>query len=442
MASPEPMQQDPLLLLRQSIASDSPAIPTTSEAVSSAASVDLSLAKTTYLQFSSPHQVSIPLTTPTRFISSDQPVDLRSIYFAWLKREVAIPEYNASALALNADLAGEGGAGGRVQNLAFVERLDLITWLEGASEESEYIKPLASDTAGAAASTQVASGAVGVIAPVPSGAAGRQGKTIDPRLAEIYNGERRMGDRNSILRGIKPTVRITSCFRLYVIDHRYQDFSHVRKMVAPFTARKSQHPAAANIANNTSLAMNPKASSRRPDPIILLSPSASSLLRMSNIKSFLEGGVYTPPESSMSTSSSTASILHIARLLPSIDPVRPIRFILVDTPEQFKPEYWSRVVAVFTTGQVWQFKSYKWQHPTELFKHTMGIYVGWRGEQVPDTAKGWGRGVMSTALEKWNPAAGSSARWRDREIVESIWKGIEDNMRHKGWTKDLGPTAI
>jgi parafibromin len=198
--------QDPLVLLRQSIASDSPCIPTTAEDASSASSVDLSLATASYLRFSSPIQTSISLTTLTRFISSNKPVDLRSIYFAWLKRETAIPEYNAQALALNAELSAEGGAGGEVQNLAFVERLDLITWLEGASEESEYIKPLASDTSSAAASAQVASGVVGGIAPVTSGAVGRQGKSLDPRLAEIYNGERKMGDRNSVLRGIKPTV--------------------------------------------------------------------------------------------------------------------------------------------------------------------------------------------------------------------------------------------
>jgi parafibromin len=162
---------------------------------------------------------------------------------------------------------------------------------------------------------------------------------------------------------------------------------------------------------------------------------------MSNIKSFLESGIYTPPESSISTSSSSATLLHISRVLPSIDPVRPIRFIIVDTPEQFKPEYWSRVVAVFTTGQKWQFKSYKWQDPAELFNKTMGVYVGWRGEHIPQEVKGWGRGVLSSSLEKWNAGAGTSARWRDREVVEAIWKGIEDNMRHKGWTKDLGPTV-
>jgi len=96
-------------------------------------------------------------------------------------------------------------------------------------------------------------------------------------------------------------------------------------------------------------------------------------------------------------------------------------------------------VAVFTTGQTWQFKSYKWQEPTKLFRETLGVYVGWRGEPAPDTVRGWGRGVLSTQLEKWTAAGGTSSRWRDREIVESIWKHVEDNMRNKGWTKDSGP---
>jgi len=216
----------------------------------------------------------------------------------------------------------------------------------------------------------------------------------------------------------------------------------VRKLAAPFNARKAAHAAAANIQSNPTLAHNPKAPARRPDPIILLSPSASSLLRMSNIKSFLESGTYVPAESSSSTSSSSASILHISRLLPSVDASRPIRFIIVDTPEQFKPEYWSRVVAVFTTGQVWQFKSYKWQHPTELFRHTLGVYVGWRGDQLPDTVRGWGRGVLSTQVDKWSPGAGAASRWRDREVVEGIWKAIEDNMRNKGWRRDSGPMSV
>lgn len=239
--------QDPLLALRRAIAASSLPSPTTSpdpseEEQSKHTTEDLATA--THLYFRQPTAQALPLTSATRFVSasSDSVVDLRSIFFAWQKKDVAIPEYIASAQELNEALkqkqgAGEGGEA-QVQNLVFVERLDLITWLEGASDDSEYIKPLEGAAAAAAeaaaaaasahaqaqasASADIASGAAGGVSSVPSGgagapaqapaAAGAQGgrapKQIDPRLQEIYNGERKMGDRNSVLRGIKPTVRL------------------------------------------------------------------------------------------------------------------------------------------------------------------------------------------------------------------------------------------
>ena len=208
MAEGSTAQVDPLLILRSSIASSNPPVPTTSADASAATATD-NLALATHLHFSSPSHQTYELSAPTRFVSSSTPVDLRSIYFAWQKKDVAIPDYIASAQQLTEELAAPGGAGGKVQNLVFVERLDLITWLEGASDESEYITPLEGEAgrAAAAGAAMVASGAVGGAAAVAS-AGGRAGKTIDPRLQEIYNGERKMGDRNTMLRGIKPTVRI------------------------------------------------------------------------------------------------------------------------------------------------------------------------------------------------------------------------------------------
>jgi parafibromin len=191
---------DGLVLLRQSISSNAPFIPSAS---ADASATEVPLSQATHLRF--PNQdVAVPIDNPTRFVSHDKPVDLRSIYFAWLNREVAIPEYNASATKLNDELAVAGGSG-KVQNLGFIERLDLITWLEGASEESEYIKPLASDkdAATAGAATTAATGAVSSATQARSGRG-----TMDPRLVGIYNGERRMGDRNTVLRGNKPTVCI------------------------------------------------------------------------------------------------------------------------------------------------------------------------------------------------------------------------------------------
>src|SRR4051812_31986818 len=96
---------DPLLLLRQSIASASNIIPTTSaDTASSATTPEASLSQATHLLFTHPARVAIPIDAPTRFVSNQKAVDLRSIYFAWLNREVAIPEYNASATKLNEEL--------------------------------------------------------------------------------------------------------------------------------------------------------------------------------------------------------------------------------------------------------------------------------------------------------------------------------------------------
>lgn len=208
MTTTQASSYDPLISLRLSIASNAPPTPTTSPDPPSLSTTTSNLSSATHLHFTLPEPHSFPLDAPTRFISSDNPVDLRSIYFAWQKKDVEIRDYIASAQQLNDELGGADGAGAasKVQNLVFVERLDLITWLEGASDESEYIKGLETDGS-AAKPAQLASGAVGGVSAVPSGAAGaRPGRHIDPRLQEIYNLERKMGDRNSILRGIKPTV--------------------------------------------------------------------------------------------------------------------------------------------------------------------------------------------------------------------------------------------
>lgn len=218
MATSDPLLSDALLSLRRAISSSSATVPTTSGELSTDASTD-DLAKATHLYFSQPIPHILPITTPTRFISSETPVDLRSIYFAWQKKDDPVPDYIASAQQLNEALGGEQ----KVKNLVFIEKADLITWLEGASEESEYIKPLEGvDGEGKTAEgeAQVATGAAGVPT-VPSGGAagaqvatGRPVKAIDPRLQEIYNGERKMGDRNSVLRGIKPTVRLSRHLQL------------------------------------------------------------------------------------------------------------------------------------------------------------------------------------------------------------------------------------
>jgi parafibromin len=194
-----PADLDPLLLLRQSIAANSAIFPTASD---DASAPEVELSKATHLTFTAPSRISLPITTPTRFVSGDTAVDLRSIYFLWVKREVPIPEYNNAATKLDNELQDN-----KIHRPSYFERIELIAWLEGSSEESESIKPLAGDKDGATSNAAAALASKGAAAPAIGSTVGRSGKgTLDPRLAVIYNSERKMGDRNSVLRGIKPTV--------------------------------------------------------------------------------------------------------------------------------------------------------------------------------------------------------------------------------------------
>lgn len=202
---------DPLLLLRTSLgAAKAPVLTTSSDTSTALENETSSFSTATHLYFPYPTPQCLSLTTQTRFTTSSDPagpIDLRSIFFAWTQKDIIVTEYIANATELNASLPEEE----KIRNLPFVEKIDLIAWLEGASDVSEYIKvdedlSAADGAAGIAAGAGVAlEGGTGVgVTQTSSG--GRPIKVIDARLQVIYNGERKLGDHNTILRGIKPTV--------------------------------------------------------------------------------------------------------------------------------------------------------------------------------------------------------------------------------------------
>ncbi|XP_014553043.1 hypothetical protein COCVIDRAFT_18995 [Bipolaris victoriae FI3] len=419
MAAAEAEVADALYNLRLSIKANAIPILTTSATPTPADTVtDLAQATHISFNFDSGQHRNFALNTPTRFAPDGKPVDLRSCYFAWLNKDASVTDYFAAVQTLNEELPS--GAGGSVQNLTFAQKIELIAWLSGETESSDSIAAVDGGALSAAAGDAAAiAGGKGV--PVDGGKGikvGSAGGMMDARLLQIYDGERKMGDHNSVLRGTKNV-----------------DFSPYRKIAATFLRARPSDPKVP--APQPALVANlQKRPQRRLQPIILLSPSASSLLRTSNVKTFLSDGVFVPPNTTDSSSTSaSANMIQIQRLLPSISS-QPLTFICVDSTASFKPTYWSRVVGIFTTGQLWQFKSYKYTQPAELFANYPGIYVGWSSEEPPETVKQLGRGVLPVAVDKWTGS--EKGRWRDREVVERIWGRIEDGMRKGGWTRD-GP---
>ncbi len=427
MATSNDLPPDPLNLLRKSIATDSAPTPSTSDDPSTQAELDISLAEATFLVFNftqaeeGGHHVAIPISQKTRFESkaAAKAVDLRSVYFTWQNKDLQTIGYINAVTAINEELK-KAGKQETVTSLSFQERTDLVNWLQGdiAENACEFIRSLDDNDVTRKQADDAAALVAGGDEDVEmrdaglSDAAAR--KKEEELLRAIYAAERKLGDRNTLLRGSKA-----------------QDYTATRERCAKIFLKRSstltnQPNAAPVLTNNPALRPPVKAPQpgRRPEPIILLSPSASSLLRMPNIKSFLVDGIYQPPDS---TTSSGANILHLQRRLSDDISKHPVRFILVDSPEHFRHDYWERVVAVFTTGQTWQFKNYKWQNPADLFANALGIYVGWKGEVVPETVKGWGRGVLTVQVDK------GKDRWRDREVVEDIWRAVDGKLREKGW---------
>jgi parafibromin len=119
---------DPLLLLRHSLtARQTPTLHSSSDASSPPLPND-SLAQATHLRFPLA-KLTLGLDTPTRFQrKTPEPLtfSLREIFFAWLLQAESTADYIAKCQELG------------INNLTFLEKADLSTWLEGG-DSSDYI---------------------------------------------------------------------------------------------------------------------------------------------------------------------------------------------------------------------------------------------------------------------------------------------------------------
>lgn len=214
MATTVDTPHDALNLLRSSIAGSKLPIPTSSaDATTNTDAVSIEEAQ--YLLFNTQHagdgesHVSLDLKAPTRFISqrTNAPLDLISVYFCYLNKDLGVGDYITATQALN-DRRTKNGLS-IVTNVAFAEKLDLTSWLDGESNESEFIKRLddnADTRRQAEGAADVARGGEDVEMGEAGRSASKTGPREEERMREIYGSERSMGDRNSVLHGIKPTV--------------------------------------------------------------------------------------------------------------------------------------------------------------------------------------------------------------------------------------------
>ncbi|CCG84220.1 protein of unknown function [Taphrina deformans PYCC 5710] len=365
--------QDPLVLLQRAVAkgSNRPALiledGSHTEAIDSAVSVRLS------------DDDSLPLNIETRVIRDDKPIDLRTVIFAYINKDLSSADY-IQACAAKA-----------LTHLTFVERTELLSYINGTAEDS-----------------QLAS-----IVPLNNAKRSADG---------TQEGQVKRGRSDAVTK-IYAQEHVTKPFSFCLHGSKEVDFSSVqREARETFLISKTSRFSASLAAPG---AKKDKPKNRLRDPIILLSPSASSLITMHNVKKFLEDGVFVPPEVAAKETGGPAPELLSLAYKSKLQTGKTLRFVVVENTDKFKPDYWDRLLVVFTTGQAWQFKPYaqSFSDPRSLFHKTKGVLVRYRDEPTNQAERDWN--IQGIQVDR-------QSRYNDRVTVSALWDSIERWMEEKG----------
>ncbi|KIK70719.1 hypothetical protein GYMLUDRAFT_32758 [Collybiopsis luxurians FD-317 M1] len=337
--------------------------------------------------------------------------------------------------------------------VSVTERKVVVDWLEGSIDSSERLVDLEKVTAATKAADSVASGSTTPPSTPPthlkqlysspskyppatpnahssssnSKAFGSPVKrkyvpdmTDIDSVKKIRTQEIQLGDRNSVLRGIKKN-----------------NFSNVRTQFAEKLKKMKEGSNKVAPAPSSSLmpGMDSKMMSqkKRPTwPIIMISSSPTALITMYNVKKFLQESTFEPTENARARAQAEGNlrpddVIVIDRRLTHIESsgketVFQQRYIVIDSQDaltKFGPDAWDRVVCVMTTGQAWQFRPYKWSEPKVLFHHVKGIYVSWANEPPNTKIKDWN--VTELKIDQ-------QRRHIDKSVVAHFWKMLDDWM--------------
>lgn len=365
--------QDPLTLLQQSVANngEQPALyledGSQTQEIEAAVSVNFG------------NGGSVLITAETRFLKDEKPLDFRTVIFAYINRELPSADYIQACATKN------------LIHLTFVERNELLSYINGTAQESQLTSILPSKNAKR---------------PADGTQEGQPKRERSEAVAKIYAQE-----------------HITKPFSYCLHGTKEVDFSSVQREARDtFLISKTSRPSA-SLAITGAKPDKPK--SRLRDPIILLSPSASSLITMHNVKKFLEEGIFVPPEIAARDTGGPAPELLSLAYKSKLQAGKTLRFVVVENTDKFKPDYWDRLLVVFTTGQAWQFKPYaqSFSDPRSLFHKTKGILVRYRDEPTNQAERDWN--IQGIQVDR-------QSRYNDRVTVSALWDSLERWIEEKG----------
>lgn len=305
---------------------------------------------------------SFPLDETTAFQNEGVSQPLRAVVFCWMHDKSSIVDYKNACLENS------------VPDFKFLVKAELTTWLAGNSDTCQFLADL----------------------PAENGEVETKKRKADPQLERIAAFEENAIDHNAALRGDKNIV-----FKNLISD--------AKRFAGQLKKAKAKPSRSTQITS-------------KKQPIIIVSPATTALLSLGNIKEFLETGRFVEPKPGLRPELGVVTISHPSdRLLNAAHTI-----MVVDNVDMFtKPEYWDRVVAIFTTGQAWQFAKYKYSKPEALFQKYAGFYMAYQGDVVPRQIEDWN--VLVVKVDR------GEKRFRDKMIVRDLWVNLEKTLVAKGY---------
>jgi parafibromin len=101
-------------------------------------------------------------------------------------------------------------------------------------------------------------------------------------------------------------------------------------------------------------------------PIIIVPAALTSLITIFNVDGFLNKGLFKTTEEARKTSQAK---YHDIKITHAHKSGASITYRIIDNPQSLKDRDWDSVVAVFASGQSWQFKGWRWEQPVDIFNN-------------------------------------------------------------------------
>ena len=179
------------------------------------------------------------------------------------------------------------------------------------------------------------------------------------------------------------------------VSHSRQSSSHSKPPVSSSNAAK-------------------KLSTKAGPPIIIVPPGVSSTLNLFNVKELLIDNKFVPAEEYRQRGEEKPTEVILERDPSKTPPKAEKKFLVLDSHDSIKD--WSRVVAVFTAGQTWQFRAWKWDKPIDLFQNVLGFCLKFQDEPPLGQVSSWNVEIMNIHR---------SRRYLDQTVVYNFWQKLD-----------------